>query len=234
MIVRALREIPYLLPVYLLALCLSPNITEQGIQTSFVTCILLLAPLIGLIRSGNKFALRGLLQKPSFYFGILIFLLIIWLNLGLPAFYTLFVSSILVISAVARGKGWMSEAIAVSLFFFLCYMDINSYGWEQILGLRSALFILATSAYPLLYLSRDGRKYGYILFPLAFGFLTLIFETYQYFWPLIIVIIPRAILERRFKLALLTDIITGILLTVYLVYYLLFATHLWQALTGGL
>ena len=113
-------------------------------------------------------------------------------------------------------------------------MLINGYGFEQLFQLKFIGIALASALFITSYLSKITTKWVFLIFILGFSLICIYQNTYTYLYLFFVALLPRIVFELKGGNNKLVDILSGMLLGAFFIYYFLFANQVIQALTGGL
>jgi 1,4-dihydroxy-2-naphthoate octaprenyltransferase len=186
----------FLMPVYLFALCISPNITADSILWSFLIVHLLLYPASNGYNSyfdKDEKSIGGLknpppVRKELYYVSILLDALAI--ILGLLLISKEFAVMLLVYGLISKAYshpavrlkkypiiGWFTVVLFQGVFTFaMCYAGINKFPFENLLqwkvlfpGFLTSLMFFATYPMTQIYQHDEDRKRGDITMSIRLG-----------------------------------------------------------------
>ncbi|HZY78840.1 MAG TPA: UbiA family prenyltransferase [Cyclobacteriaceae bacterium] len=186
----------FLMPVFLFALCISPNLVRQNILWSFLIIHLLLYPASNGYNSyfdKDEKSIGGLknpppVKKELYYVSILLDVAAI--VLGLILISKEFAAMLLIYGLISKAYshpsvrlkkyaflGWITVVLFQGLFTFaMCYAGINQFGFENLLqwkvvfpGLLTSLMFFATYPMTQVYQHDEDRKRGDITMSIRLG-----------------------------------------------------------------
>lgn len=232
---RFLFEIFFFLPLFFLTLGQSPNFTQGAIISTLVSGLVIATPLLGAVKYLALAKRSKWLKHPNLVIASALLILLFFISKGQPTILVAVMVAIPSLLIAFTINKYLGEVIMGVFLFAIYYLGINQFGIDQLLKLSLLPAVITGAIFFTWYRNKSFGKWGFLLFAGLFVLLCWKGETLPYL-PLFLVPVVARVVINIFRPHWKTtgDIISGILIGAYFVYYFLFANHVIQALTGGL
>ncbi len=232
---RFLFEIFYYLPLFFFTLGQSPNFTQGAIVGTLVSGMVIATPLLGAVRYLALAKRSKWLKHPNLVIASALLILLYFVSKGEPIILLAVMVAIPFLLIAFTVNKYLGEVIMGVFLFAIYYLGINQFGTDQLLKINLLPTILTGAIFFTWYRNKSLGKWEFLLFAGLFVLLCWMGETLPYLPLLLVPIVARVVINIfRPHWKTTSDIISGILIGAYFVYYFLFANHVIQALTGGL